>query len=295
MRGVDAFNRLPGRRRNGPHTEEPSVARLSEALSEHVAARFERLTGLAIVITLIDIPGADTSKETRPTHPHCETVDGRASCTQAWEMHLPELRHRPEPHWHCCEAGYLCAVVPLVYGGQCLAACKLVCPASMDKDTFKRQVEILDILVENFAASKRELLAMLASHDGQVSAAKPRPAASGNPPSHPRVREAIVYIDHHFTDPALTVTGVAQRLRMSPTYLAHLFSAEMGLRMSRYITNHRVERAKKLLAGTQWQIRRVATESGFANADWFSHVFHAHVGCTPSVYRRTHRSRNRNE
>ena len=69
------------------------------------------------------------------------------------------------------------------------------------------------------------------------------------------------------------------------SYLAHLFSQQLHLRMSKYIAQRRIDRAKNLLLDTDWQIKRVALECGFANPDWFSHTFHEHSGVTPTEYR----------
>jgi transcriptional regulator GlxA family with amidase domain len=60
----------------------------------------------------------------------------------------------------------------------------------------------------------------------------------------------------------------------------------MGMRMGRYIAELRIEIAKKLLLETDWQVKRIAFESGHRNPDWFSEVFRAHTGMTPSVFRR---------
>ena len=56
--------------------------------------------------------------------------------------------------------------------------------------------------------------------------------------------------------------------------------------MSRYIAVRRVELAKTLLVTTDWQIKRIARETGHANPTWFSHVFGVHTGCTPGEHRR---------
>lgn len=103
---------------------------------------------------------------------------------------------------------------------------------------------------------------------------------------HPHVKSAMLYIEGRLTDSTLRVSEIARALGLNTTYLSHLFSGHAGERMSRYISARRIALAKRFLATTDWQIKRVAYESGHANADWFSQVFHCHTGMTPGGYRR---------
>jgi two-component system response regulator YesN len=102
------------------------------------------------------------------------------------------------------------------------------------------------------------------------------------------VQEALLYIKDHLNDPALHVGAIAEHVGMHRNYLGQLFAAETGKRVCRYVTERRIERAQALLKSTTWQVKLVATECGFANANWFCHVFCAHSGETPAEYRRRH-------
>jgi transcriptional regulator GlxA family with amidase domain len=102
---------------------------------------------------------------------------------------------------------------------------------------------------------------------------------------HPQVRRAIALIERRANEPQLNVAAIATELGMNATYLAHLFREETGVRMSRLIAWHRIEIAKTLLSTTDWQVKRIAYESGHGNPNWFSHVFRLHTGDSPSEYR----------
>ncbi len=104
-------------------------------------------------------------------------------------------------------------------------------------------------------------------------------------PLHPQVLKAIAYIESHLADCDLKVGQVARTLDLNNTYLSHLFSENVGVRMGRYIARRRVQVAQKLLATTDWQVKRVAFESGHASPDWFTRVFHNYAGMTPVEYR----------
>jgi AraC-like DNA-binding protein len=189
----------------------------------------------------------------------------------------------------------LCALVPVVYHERCLAVVRLVCPASFVEENFERHVELLDVLVKGFVISEADFLGQLMRPEGAaVELGAPPSLSTGSPveqrPSHPQVLRALQYIEDHLSDPKLTVGGVAHKLDLHPDYLSHLFAEQVGQRMSRFIAARRVERAKTLLATTDWQVKRIARETGHANPNWFCHVFSVHIGLAPGRYRRESRA-----
>ncbi|KXB41240.1 transcriptional regulator, AraC family [Amygdalobacter nucleatus] len=52
-----------------------------------------------------------------------------------------------------------------------------------------------------------------------------------------------------------------------------------------YITNLRMEKARELLLGTDWLIKDIAKEVGYANALYFSRVFKQTFNVSPQVFR----------
>jgi AraC-like DNA-binding protein len=197
---------------------------------------------------------------------------------------LEQLRERPSIQWQRSEDGGLSVVMPVTWQQRCVAACRLVCPDTLPREAFEQHVELLGIVVENFVAKYGELLAAQAG--ARSSAESPAPAGVSGRALHPQVRAAIDYIAKHAGEPDMTVARVARDLDVNPTYLAHLFSKQVGLRMGRAISEQRIAIAKRLLLETDWQVKRIAFESGHRNSDWFSEVFRAHTGMTPSEFRR---------
>ncbi len=267
-------------------------------LSVQVEDRFERITGLKVALVPLHVPGAteDALKPDPPGHECCADFKHTEHCRVAWQNHLAELRNSPETHWHRCPNGQWCAFVPVVWKDHCLAAYQLVCPkeAYDDSTDFERLVELLDVIVDRFMASESDYLEKAEPEPD----ASPLPAGNGigldevglKVPSHPQVLRAMEYVIEHLTDPNLSVANVARTLGVNATYLAHLFSEQLGTRMSRFIARRRVERAKKLLLTTSWQIKRIAFECGYSNPDWFSQVFQTYTGQSPSIFRREHRT-----
>lgn len=267
-----------------------------ERLSAQVVERFERLTGLRVEMVPLHLPGAtqDLLDPDRPQHECCREFVHTPYCRRAWQEHLTELRHSPETHWHRCPHGQWCAFVPVVWRGHSLAACQLVCPQdSYAEEDFEREVELLDVIVDHFITTESTYLSQAEPEPGMPQGdgnGIARDEAGMKVPTHPQVLRAMEFVIQNLTDPSLSVANVARNLGVNPTYLAHLFSEQLGTRMSRFIARRRVERAKKLLLTTSWQIKRIGFDCGYANPDWFSQVFQTYTGQTPSAFRRDHRA-----
>lgn len=291
---------------HGGNKQRGNIAVFEARLSEAVGARFERISGLRVVVAPLVLYEWAESGPTppRPRHPSCKEFLETDYCLASWREQAKSLREQPEVHWHRCKFGLLCATVPVVWCRRCLAACQLVCPDTMQRETFEHFVELLDVLCENLVLRNSQLLSELAPPT-EDSDARPEPQAAEaptNPPAdlestgvdanlqHPQIGAALAYIERHLTDPTMTVASIARALDVNATYLAHLFSVRVGRRMSRHISTQRIELAKLLLSETDWQIKRVAFETGHGNPYWFSEVFREHTGTTPSVFRREARS-----
>ena len=141
---------------------EPDDGALLPLLSDRVARRFKRLTGLTTVTGLMNSPddGDAADPAENPCHPACGELAHSDYCRESWQLHLAELRRCPETHWHKCDRRRLCAVVPVVCQGRCLAACKLGCNGTMIEDAFLNNVEILDVLVKDFVTAEAGFLGM---------------------------------------------------------------------------------------------------------------------------------------
>jgi AraC-like DNA-binding protein len=293
MIGGHRFKRIRHEERLPRRTVRPNEKSLLALLSQKVVKRFARLTGPALVAVPLSVSGSKDSESPpgNPGHPACSEHAGTDYCRESWLLHLAQLSCQPETHWHKCDFGRLCALVPVVRQGRCLAVVKLACSSCTPEVEFERQVELLDILVKDFVVAEAEFLERL------PNAVPPgpdlrMPPASGDellarqPASHPQIIAALQYVEGHLSDPALAVTGIARHVELHPNYLSSLFTEHTGQRLSRFIALRRIEQAQTLLLTTQWPIKRVARETGHANPNWFSFVFRALVGTTPGEYRK---------
>lgn len=236
----------------------------------------------------------DTEEPPRgPCHPACAQHADSDYCRESWQLHLAELRDNPGTHWHKCDHGRLCALVPVVHHRRCLAVVKLTCASLTDEAGFVRQVELLDLLVKDFVTQQGDSLnGLVPGEPVDEESCKPHStteAGIAEPPCHPQVLRALEYIDKHLSDPRLTVGMIASELDINASYLGSIFADQVGQRMNWYIAARRVELAKTLLAKTDRQVKVIARNTGHANPNWFCHVFRVHTGLTPNGYRRQSR------
>jgi AraC-like DNA-binding protein len=168
----------------------------------------------------------------------------------------------------------------------------------MARGDFEGQVDLLDVLAHHFVLSQSGFLDRLLQDEETAADIGPLPSRRTKKhavrrPSHPQVVKAVQYIKKNLSDPKLTVGRVARELEIHPHYLSHLFADQIGQRMSQFIADQRVEQAKTLLATTDWQIKRIAHETGHANPNWFCYIFRTLTGLTPGGYRAQSRGHGR--
>ena len=99
------------------------------------------------------------------------------------------------------------------------------------------------------------------------------------------LKQAVTYIDHHFTDESLSLNQVAREVNISANYLSAVFSQEIGATFTEYVTSKRMERAKDLLRTTDKRSGEVASAVGYKDPHYFSFLFKKTQGCTPRDYR----------
>jgi len=102
-----------------------------------------------------------------------------------------------------------------------------------------------------------------------------------------KLRRVIEYINDNLTDD-LTLAEIAHVAAMNPHYFSRAFKQATGTPPHRYVTNCRVERAKKLLAQDELPLVEIGLSVGFQNQSHFTTLFHKLTGVTPKAYRDGH-------
>lgn len=91
------------------------------------------------------------------------------------------------------------------------------------------------------------------------------------------------YIHEHYRE-KLTLSEIAEYLKISPGYLSSSFSRYMNQTVSDYIAEVKIEHAKELIDSGQYLIYEIADQLGFENAYYFSKVFKKVTGMAPKNY-----------
>lgn len=100
------------------------------------------------------------------------------------------------------------------------------------------------------------------------------------------LREVLEYIDNNLTSDDLSLSGMAQVTNLSNYYFSRQFKRSTGLAPYQYVTQQRIDRAKRLLKQRQLAISEIALRCGFSNQSHLSRVFKRSVGTTPKRYQR---------
>ena len=99
------------------------------------------------------------------------------------------------------------------------------------------------------------------------------------------LKVALEYIDSHFCEETLSLNEVAAKAGVSPNYLSSVFSQSRQKTFIEYITNKRMEKAKKLLKTTAVSTGSIAVQVGYKDPRYFSFVFKKTQGLSPREYR----------
>jgi len=99
-----------------------------------------------------------------------------------------------------------------------------------------------------------------------------------------QLKPAIEFMQYHYHQP-LTLADVAKAAHLSVSRLAHLFREQMGVTIVDYLTNIRINHAKRMLLTTENNCTRICYEVGYNNQSYFTRVFKQITGMTPREFR----------
>jgi len=82
----------------------------------------------------------------------------------------------------------------------------------------------------------------------------------------------------------LTLADCARHVHLSGNYFANVFKKVTGMTFVQFLTQERVEAAKRMLL-EGGQVQEIAGEVGYEDRRYFSNVFKKHTGMTPSEFK----------
>ena len=98
------------------------------------------------------------------------------------------------------------------------------------------------------------------------------------------IGKAKEYINRKFSKD-ISLEEVAKHVDISSYYFSKLFKEEEGMNFIDYVTELRIDKAKKMLTEANVSIKEVCIEAGYTDPNYFSRIFKKVVGRTPTEYR----------
>lgn len=99
-------------------------------------------------------------------------------------------------------------------------------------------------------------------------------------PIDPRVRHVMALLE---AEPGCSVERMAEETRLSRDRLSHLFSAELGLTLRKYVQTMKVHAAARFF-GSGMSMTEIAVAAGFADSAHFSKVWSRCFGAPPAYF-----------
>lgn len=99
------------------------------------------------------------------------------------------------------------------------------------------------------------------------------------------ILKAKKYIDENYADQNTTLTTVAEAVCLSPNHFSTIFSQECKITFIEYLTNVRIENAKRLMTETDMKGYDIAYECGFSDPHYFSYIFKKNTGVSPREFK----------
>lgn len=99
-----------------------------------------------------------------------------------------------------------------------------------------------------------------------------------------RLKQVTTLMGNRLHEP-LSIDELAASVELSPDHFLRSFAAATGRTPHQWVTDMRMEKAKRLLRETQMTASEIALEIGYSSPGHFSSRFRQVVGMTPTVWR----------
>lgn len=99
------------------------------------------------------------------------------------------------------------------------------------------------------------------------------------------IQSVLSYIEKNYSK-NITLKDIADYVGLSEQQLRSVFKKELDKSPSNYLTEYRIEQAKKLLSQGKINLKRLYSEVGFNSYNYFFTAFKKYTGYTPKEYRK---------
>lgn len=248
------------------------------------------ITGISIAVSDTKYNEIYSNETTNDTFCHkiLNTKTGEMRCHHSDRDMLERCTQEKKPISHTCHAGVLDTVVPILKDGF-VAGYIMLGRVRLTKNTN----EIKDLLhwAENPAEIVKYYKELTYLSEDQMNSII-------HLISHILFENAVEidydefinyatdYIENNLAED-LSVKTLCKALHVSKNVLYQRFNDVYSCTVNEYITKRRLRRAEKLLRDTDKNIAAISEAVGFYNYTYFSKLFKANTGMTPSEYRKS--------
>lgn len=101
---------------------------------------------------------------------------------------------------------------------------------------------------------------------------------------NPLTKRILTEVNNNYSNCEYSLLDLAKSVGFSESYISKTLKKDIGMTFNEYLTNIRIEMAKKILMteGKLTTVNEVAKRVGYSNQHYFSQVFKKHIGATPS-------------
>ena len=236
--------------------------------------------------------------------PFCQRMnacsEGHARCVACDTREITRCAGRKTPHFYRCHAGICEAILPICADGTPLAYLvfgQYLDTTSMDSQWENTRATLdwfpgdLESLKEDFWAFRQYSTQAIAAYTEILNALASYIHLVGmiQTSEYSDLQRLELYLDQHYME-KISLGSISEALGISRTKLCSIAKRLSGGKtLSRMITERRIAAAKLLLLKSDIPISSVAEEVGITDYNYFTKVFRAGTGLTPSAFRNQHR------
>lgn len=97
----------------------------------------------------------------------------------------------------------------------------------------------------------------------------------------------LQYIQQHIHQPELLkLNALAEKFRLSPSYVGRFFKRNFGEDFRQYVSLNRLRKVEEMLVNTRMSIKEIANRMGYIDSCYLNKLFQQHHGITPLQYRK---------
>ena len=103
------------------------------------------------------------------------------------------------------------------------------------------------------------------------------------------IEAVCAYLEEHYSEP-VKLEDAAEHIKFSKFYVCKLFKEIKGMTLMEYLNHLRIIKSEWALLFSEASILSIAVSHGFSNINTYNRLFKKYNGCTPSEFRKKHKS-----